>query len=179
MKPKVISEKIVYKSFLTKVIATKVRLSNGSKVDWEYIDHPDGVAVLPVDKDSNVYLVKEWRAAWKQDVIQIPAGTCISKTEQGRVNQVHNELREEIGQDARTIKKLIFYYGSGKINYVPHVYLATDLFPSQKDPDQDEILEIIKMPFDEAYEMFISGKEKTTSYTIIAFLMVKEKLSKN
>lgn len=171
MKPKVISEKVVYKSPLTKVISGKVKLSNGNIVEWDWIDNADGVAVLPVDKDGNVYLVKEWRAAWKKDVIQITAGSCVTEDEKIRIEQVHNELREEIGMDAKKVEKLISGYASGRINYQIHVYLATDLFPSKKDPDQDEILEVIKMPFKEAYDLFVSGKEKTTSYTLLAFLL--------
>lgn len=178
MKPKVISEKTVYKSPLTKVIAAKVRLSNGNIVDWEYIDHADGVAVLPLDRDGNVYLCKEWRLAWSRELIQIPAGTCATDNEKVRIQQVHNELREEIGMDARKVEKLIAYYNSGKINYMPHIYLATDLFPSPKTSDESEIINIVKMPFNEAYEKFISGKEPTSGLTLIAFLMAKEKLSK-
>lgn len=176
MKPKVLSEKIVYQSPLTKVISAKVKLSTGKVVDWDYIDNANAVAVLPLDDDGNVYLCKEWRIAWKKYVLQIPAGTCTAEDEKGRIQQVHNELQEEIGMDARKITKLISYMTSARINYVPHVYLAQDLFPAKKAPDEDEILEVIKMPFDKAYEMFVSGKELTTSYTIIAFLMAKDRL---
>lgn len=51
------------------------------------------------------------------------------------------------------------------------IYLARDLYPSKKDPDPDEFVEVIKMPFEKAYKMFVSGKVPTTSYTIIAFLL--------
>ncbi len=179
MKPKILSEKIVYQSSLTKIIATKVKMTNGKVVNWEYIDHANGVGVLPIDKDGNVYLCKEWRPAWKDYVLQIPAGTCIARDEKGRIKQVHNELREEIGMDTKKIEKLASFMVSGKINYMPHVYLANDLFPSYKDPDEDEVLEVIKIPFDKAYERFVSGKIPTTSYTLIAFLMAKEKLFSN
>lgn len=178
MKPKVLSEKVVYQSALTKVISAKVKLSNGKIVEWDYIDNANAVAVLPLDKDGNVYLCKEWRIAWKKYVLQIPAGTCTAEDEEGRIQQVHNELQEEIGMDAGKITKLGLYMTSARIKYVPHVYLAQDLFPSRRDPDEDEILDVIKMHFDKAYEMFISGKEFTPSYTLVAFLMAKDKLGK-
>lgn len=178
-KPKVISEKTVYKDSLTKVVSAKLKLPNGREVDWTYIDNADGVGVLPLDKEENVYLCKEWRVAWKRQVLQIPAGTCQTDDEKVRLEQVHNELQEEIGLDARKVEKLISYYSSGRINYQPHVYLATELFDSKKDKDQDEILEVIKMPFEKAFEMFVSGKEPTTSYTLIAFLLVKERLARH
>ena len=178
MKPKVISEKVVYKSPITKVVSAKVKLSTGKVVDWEYIDHPDGVSVLPMDKDGNVYLCKEWRLAWKREILSVPAGQCQADDEKVRIQQVHNELREEIGMDARKVTKLISYFAGGKINYMPHIYLATDLFPSTKSSDENEIINVIKIPFDNAYEMFVSGRETTSGHTLIAFLMAKEKLSK-
>ncbi len=174
MKPKIISEKVVYKSSLTKIIATKIKFSNNRVADWEYIDHANGVGILVLDKAKNVYLVKEWRPAWKDYVLQIPAGGCTASDEKGRIKQVHNELREEIGLDAKKIKKLISFMGSAKINYMPYIYLATDLFPSTKAPDEDEYVEVIKMPFKKAYQMFVSGKVLTTSYTLVAFLMAKD-----
>lgn len=176
MKPKILSEKVVYQSPLTKVLAAKVKLSNGKEVEWDWIDNADAVCILPIDKEGNVYLCKEWRVAYKRDILQIPAGTCTAEDEAGRLAQIHNELREEIGMDAKKITKLISYITSARINYMPHIYLAEDLFPSTKDPDEDEILEVIKMPFDQAYDMFVSGKELTPSYTIVAFLMAKDKL---
>ena len=85
----------------------------------------------------------------------------------------NNELREEISMDSDNIEKLISVLLAARVKSKIDIYLARDLFPSKKDPDEDEILEIIKMPFDEAYEMFVSGREPTTSYTLVAFLMAK------
>lgn len=78
--------------------------------------------------------------------------------------------------DASKITKLASYLTAARINYIPHVYLAQELFPSTKDPDEDEIIEVIKMPFQRAYDLFISGEELTTSFTFVAFLMAKQKL---
>lgn len=145
-------------------------------MEWDFIDNPNAVAMLPVDKNGYVYLCKEWRVAWKDYVVQIPAGTCVAEDEKARIQQVHNELQEEIGMDAKNVKKLTSCYAAASMNYQIHIYLATELFPSIKNPDEDEILEVIKMPFKKAYEQFVSGKVPTTSYTLIAFLMAKDKL---
>lgn len=175
-KPKVISEKIVYESYLTKVISAKVQLANGNLVEWDYIDNANGVVVLPIDKENNVYLCKEWRPAWKDYLLQAPAGSCVTEDEEVRVNQVHKELKEELGMDARRVEKLISILGTGRINYIAHIYLATDLYDTKKETQENELLEIVKMPFDEAYQMFVSGQTPTTGYTLIAFLMAKQKL---
>lgn len=75
--------------------------------------------------------------------------------------------------DAKKIDSLASVMLAARTRSKISIYLARDLYPENKDPDPDEILEIVKMPFEEAYEMFVSGKVLTTSYTLIAFLMVK------
>lgn len=176
IKPKIISEKIVYEGPSTKVHLAKVRLSNGKIVEWDHAHGSHVVAMLPLDSDNNVYLVREWRIAWKREVLQIPAGGCDALDEEGKLKQIHNELREEIGMDARKIDSLASVMLAARTRSKISIYLARDLYPENKDPDPDEILEIVKMPFDKAYEMFVSGNVLTTSYTLIAFLMTRNKL---
>lgn len=101
MKPKVISEEIVYESPSTKVHLARVQFPGGKIVEWDHVHGFHVVAMLPVDKDNNVYLVREWRIAWKDYLLQIPAGSCEAENEPGKLKQVHNELREEIGMDAK------------------------------------------------------------------------------
>lgn len=174
MKPKIISEKVLYKSNLSEVISAKVKLPNGKVVEWDYFGNADVVAILPIDQDGNVYLVSEWRPAWRKDIMQIPAGHCIAKTETGRIKQAHNELREETGMDAKTLKKIVVYTPSARMNYYVHIYLAQDLFSSYKDPDEDELIKVVKIPFQKAYQKFIKDWELTTSSTITALLLTKD-----
>lgn len=177
MKPKVISEVVVYEGPTTKVHLAKVKLKNGNIVEWDHAHGSNVVAMLPVDKDKNVYLVKEWRVAWRDYILQIPAGNCEVEDEAGKLKQLHNELREEIGMDAKKIESLITVMLAARTRTKISIYLVRDLFASTKDPDADEFLEVIKMPFDKAYKMFVSGKVPTTSYTLIAFLMAKARLN--
>lgn len=174
MKPKIISEKVLYKSKLSEVISAKVRLHTGKIVEWDYFGNADVVAVLPIDQDGNVYLVKEWRPAWRQEVVQIPAGHCTYKTELGRLKQAHNELREEIGMDAKKLKKIVKFATSARMNYTVHLYLAQDLFSSYKDPDVDEFIQVLKMPFKKAYKMFVEDWQLTTSSTIMALVLARD-----
>ena len=177
--PKMISEKIVYESDLTKVVLSEIELPDGKIVEWDWVDNSNVVAIVPIDEKGNIYLCKEWRPAWKTEVTQIPAGGCNAQDEDGRIKQAHNELREEIGMDAKKLEKLITYYGGGRMNYVIHVYFATGLFPSKKDPDEGEIIEVIKMPFEKAFDKFIKMGEPTFGSTVIGLLMAKDKLRGN
>lgn len=177
MKPKILSEKVLYKSNLSEVISAKVKLPNGKIVEWDYFGNSDVVAILPVDDQGNVFLVKEWRPAFRKDITQIPAGHCPYKTEAGRVKQAHNELREETGMDAKKLKKLVSYAPSARMNYKVYLYLAQDLFSSYKDPDDDELIDVVKMPFKKAYKMYVSDNKLTTSSTITALVLAKDSLT--
>ena len=176
MKPKILSRKIEYDKDWIKVVSAKVKFENGKTVDWNYISSGDAVAVVPADKDGNVYLSKEWRVAFDKEIIQIPAGSVKSDaTEEERIQQVHNELREEIGMDAKKIEKLTFVFGSARNRTSFHIYLATNLFESKKNPDEHEYINVIKMPLDKAVDFFVKNGE-TPNYTIIGLLLAKEKL---
>lgn len=174
MKPKVLKEKVIYKSNLSEVISATVRLKNGKVIEWDYFGNADVVAILPVDNDGNVYFCKEWRPAWKKDLVQLPAGHCSAKTEKGRLKQAHNELREEIGMDAKILKKLIVYAPSARMNYAVHLYLARGLFQFAKDPDEDEFIEVVKIPFKKAYQRFVVDWKLTTSSTMMGLILAKD-----
>lgn len=174
LNPKILEEKVVYKSGLSEVIVAKVKLPNNKIVEWDYFGNADVVAILPLDKEGNVYFCKEWRPAWKKDLIQIPAGHSIYKTEAGRLKQVHNELREETGFDAKELQKLAVYAPSARMNYKVYLYLARGLFKAYKAPDEDEFITVVKMPFKKAYQMFVKNWELTTSSTIMALVLAKD-----
>ena len=139
---------------------------------------PDGVCAVPLLPNKNVILVKEWRPAWKQPILQIPAGKCSSNKEADRIIQIRRELQEEIGYDAKTIKKLINFGAFAGIHHSSHVYLATNLFPSTVEKlaeDIHEHVEVTIMPLDDALNLFLSGREFTTSYTLIGLILAKHK----
>jgi ADP-ribose pyrophosphatase len=176
--PKLISRKNAFKGEFFDVFSDKVKLPNGKIVYWNAIDWTqDSVAIVAVDDRNNVYFSKEWRSAWKKEIMIIPAGGVEKNAkEKDNVKQARNELREEIGFDAKKFVKLATVLNSVRIRNIVHIYLATGLFKSTKEADPDEVIEIVKMPLKKAYEMFLTGKEKTTGYTILALILAKEKL---
>lgn len=136
MKPKIISKKTVYKCNWIKIDNVRLKLSCGKTVEWQKVKISDGVAVVALDNKNNIYLSKEWRIAWGRDVLQIPAGDCSKcKTEKAVFQQARNELREEIGLDARKWEKLVIAPLSARIEARMHIFLARDLFKSTKEKD--------------------------------------------
>lgn len=173
---KIISKKIKYKGSWANMEVAKIKLPTGNIVEWESIITSDAVAIVAVDKDKNIYLSKEWRVAWGKELLQIPAGMCGGKTGKAFLKQARNELREEIGFDAKKWEKLISFSFSGRQNTIFHIFLAQDLYKSPKKPDENEIIEVVKMPFKKACDIFLSGKILTTSYTLIGIALTKNKL---
>lgn len=175
VKPKVLSVKKVFKGVFFNVTESKLEYPGKKIATFHVPGFNDIVAVVPVE-GKDVYLVNEWRYAWGKEVLQLPAGQCPYKTEAGRIKQVRNELREEIGMDARKIVKLSSNIMSSNMKFRVHVYLATGLFRSEKAPDDHEFIQILRMPFEDALKKFTNGKSDTTGYTILGMLLAKAKL---
>ncbi len=173
--PKILGEETVYKRGI-EVVMAKVDFGDGTVHDQEYRKLPDVVAIVPIDSENNVYLCKEWRTAHRKYVLQIPAGKCNEKTEDGRIRQAHNELREEVGLDARKLEKLYSGLFMASIQSNVSIYLARELFESKKNPDSDEKIEVVKIPFEEALNLFSTGKEETLSYSYLGLVLARDKL---
>jgi ADP-ribose pyrophosphatase len=174
MNPKIISKKISYNASFFNVISTKLKFPNNLVKTEDFIDVKSNSAmIIAVDDKSNIYLSKEWRPAWRRRIIAIPGGNIKGKD---IVKNARRELREEIGFDARKIKKLITVLLGSKIKRKINIYLATGLFESPKKPDADELIDVVKMPIKRACKMFLSGKELTTAYTILGIILAMKKL---
>lgn len=173
---KIVSRKIKYRGIWIKVEELDIRLPDGRIGKWENVVSEDAVAIVALDKEKNIYLSKEWRSAWQRKIIQIPSGMCSSKIEKGILKQAHNELREEVGMDAKKWEKLVTFFLGGRHRAKVHIYLAQDLYKSAKKPDEYENIEVVKMPFAKACRDFLSGKILTTSYTIAGIALAKVKL---
>lgn len=179
--PKILGEKSVYQSPRLNVKRLKLQFENKPPVEWEIPSVMDGVNIVPLLDNGDVVLVREWRPAWKQPILQIPAGKCTSENESEQIEQAHLELREEIGMDAKKIKNLISFGAAAGIHQRLNIFLATDLYfatAKKKSEDEHEYIDIVTMPLQEALDLFLSGREFTTSYTIIGLLLAQRLLEK-
>jgi len=176
MKPKILSKKVKYKGIWPKIEGLRIKLSTGKIVNWERIVAKDAIAIVAIDNRNNIYLSKEWRVAWEREILQIPSGECKGETEKQILKQAQNELREEVGFDAKKWERLVTCFLSSRQRTRIHIILAQDLFESKKEREDSEIIEVVKMPFQKAYKLFLCGKEPTTTYTILGMALAKEKL---
>ncbi len=176
IEPEILSEKVEFEKDWIKIKSAKIKFPNGNVAEWCYPVCDSGVAIVPVDGDRNVYLVREWRLAYNRFITQIPAGQLEgAETEEDIQKKAHAELREEIGFDCKTLEKLTCCFVTSKIKYAAHIYLATGLFKSQKPADENEYVDVIKLPLADAIAKFTSA-EQTNSYTLIGLMLARDRL---
>jgi ADP-ribose pyrophosphatase len=127
-------------------------------------------AIVPVDAGKNVYLVRQFRAPLEKVTFEIPAGK-LDKSGEDRLQAAKRELREETGFQAENWTKLTDLATTpGFCTEVISIYLATGLSAGETDFDEDEFLNLVKMPLSEADDMVMRG-EICDSKTVCGILM--------
>ena len=127
----------------------RFRHDDGEEVEREFVDHPGAVAMLAHDGER-VYLVKQPReAVGEQALLEVPAGKLDEEGEEP-LDTARRELVEEIGKGAREWEHLTTCWSSpGFSNERYHVYLATDLYDESAEAEENERIEIHRVPLAE------------------------------
>jgi ADP-ribose pyrophosphatase len=154
----VIGSEILHRGRLGNFRVDTVRFSDGRTSTREILGHPGAVAIVAIDPDGSVLFVRQWRTAAGRALLEIPAGTLDLVDSAGTIEDPERaaprELEEETGYRAGTWRKLAaFWTAPGFASELMHLYLATDLRPAHGErlgPDEDERLELTRLPFDEA-----------------------------
>lgn len=153
------------------------RLPNGKLAKREVARHIGAAAVLPVDSDGSVYLVRQFRSPVDRVLLEIPAGKLDYKGED-RLEAAQRELREETGFTAGNWVHLNDMLSTvGFCDECISIFLARDLSAGDCNPDEDEFLNVVKMPLSEAIDMVLSN-EINDAKTICALMMAQTILGK-
>lgn len=135
----------------------KVRKPNGTTTTRDVVEHSDCVAIVPIDHEDNVLLVRQFRYPVGTPLLEVPAGG----TEPGEdvLDCVRRELQEETGYLPRKLQKLGGFYSiPGYGTEYLYVYAAWDLQPSRLVAEDTDEIEVIKVPLSQIPEMISSGK---------------------
>lgn len=164
-----ISSEKIYNGKIINLSVDQVLLPNGKTSTREVVSHNGAVCIVAIDKDNMLYMVNQFRYPFNCELLEIPAGKLDSPNEDPKEASIR-ELREETG----LIAKDMFYLGEFKpsvayLTEVIHMYLATQFENGSQDLDDDEFLDVIKIPFDEAIEKILNN-EITDGKTIAALL---------
>ncbi len=134
-----------------------VEMPNGRTATREVVEHEPVVAIVPIDGDGNVVLVRQYRLATGGVLLEVPAGG-VDKGESPE-DAAQRELREEIGMRAASLEPIgEFYVSPGFLTEYVYAFLATDLSDSPADADEDEDIAVVRVPLAEAVAMVERGE---------------------
>lgn len=170
------SEKI-YEGKILNLKVDTVELPDKKYTKREIVEHSGGVGVVAITKIDNIILVNQYRQAISKEILEIPAGK-LEIGEEPRSTALR-ELQEETGYSAQKLRYITeFYPTPGYCTEKIHLFVADDLVLGEQNLDEHEYVEVVEIPFDEAYEKVLNG-DIVDAKTIIAILLIKNERSKN
>ncbi|MBE6580717.1 MAG: NUDIX hydrolase [Ruminococcaceae bacterium] len=178
LEEKKLSSESIFDGKVLHVRRDEVALPNGEGAVREYVHHIGAVAILPLTDEGEVILERQFRYPFGDILVEIPAGKLDSPEEDPRKAALR-ELREETGAVAADLTYLGDYYGSPAIlDERIRLYLATGLSFTEQQTDDDEFLEVFRMPLEALVEEVMSGNlpdGKTQVAALRVWAMLKEK----
>lgn len=155
---KKLSSEDIFDGALLHVKRDTVKLPNGNEATREWIRHPGASSVIPVLPDGRIVLVRQYRYPIGKVTLEVPAGK-LDAPDEDPLYCATRELSEETGYQAEHIEKLTTIATTvGFSNEYIHLYVAEGLMPGKQHPDEDEFINVVKVPLDEAVQMVLDGR---------------------
>jgi ADP-ribose diphosphatase len=146
----------IYEGRIVKLDLLDVRLPDGKEAKREIIRHPGAVAMVALDPQKKVLLVRQFRAAAGKTLLEIPAGTL--NLNETPLACAQRELQEETGYRAENFEPLGgIYTAPGYTTEFIHLFYATGLSESRLAHDDDEFIEVERVTMSEALAMIDRG----------------------
>lgn len=175
LKEETINSELVFDGRLVKLRVDTVRLPDGRKATREIVVHRGAVAMVPLLNHDKVVMVRQYRQAAGEVLLEIPAGTSEPGEEPHEC--ADRELQEETGYKAGKITEMFSsYLAPGYSSEMLHTFLAEDLTKVESRSDEDEFLEVVEIPLDDAVDLIRTGGIKDAK-TICGLLMAQRIVS--
>ena len=180
MNHKIMNEKTIQSKqiFTGNIVSLRVDTVEGPNgiTTREIIDHVPAVSILPFKAPDTIFLIKQFRKATEQILIEVPAG-CINNNEPP-LEAAKRELQEETGFIANTITPICeAYMAPGFCNEYIHFFIATNLAKAKTKFDQDEYIELSQYNLQDALTL-IEKKEIVDAKTILSLLYLNQHIKK-
>ena len=173
---KTIESEYIYKGAILNLRRDKVNVINGTSYR-EIIEHNGGAAIVAMKDDRSVIMVKQYRKAPEEVMLEVPAGK--RDDDEAPEEVAVRELKEETGYTANSIIPLGRMHPTpGYSQEVLYLFLAQDLIPGETNFDDNEAIDICEYPLDELVDMIMSGEIKDGK-TQVALLMTAEYLRRS
>jgi ADP-ribose pyrophosphatase len=168
-----LTQEIVFRGQLLRIRVDTVALPNGQVANREIVEHPGAVAVVARTEDGQVLLVRQFRYAVNDFSLELPAG-CLDVPGEDETTAIVRELSEETGYAARSMIYLGCIHSSpGFSSERTHIFATEGLAAARTaHPAEDEFLDLVQVPFEEALAMIKRGEIKDAK-TIAGLLWVQ------
>lgn len=165
---------LVHKGAIIDYYQDTVKVPNGNVVTWDFIAHKGAAAVVAVNKEGRLLMVRQYRNALDRETLEIPAGGLNGIDEPTDVAAAR-ELEEETGYKAGRLELLITLRTTVAFcNEKIDVYVATDLMPSRQNLDEDEFIGVETYSIEELTQMIYDCKIQDGK-TVAALMAYKSK----
>jgi len=175
MKPeKTLATQQIYQGHAVNMRVDTVEKAGGKKTTRDVAEHSDCIAVVAIDEQDNVLLVRQFRYPVDRFLLEIPAGGIDPGEEP--IDSVRRELQEEIGYLPRKIDKLGgFYTTPGYGTEYLHCFLATDLVPGRLVAEDTDDIELVRVSLDEIPQLIASGEicDAKSIASLLMFLFIR------
>jgi len=169
---------LVYQCKIFDVWEEEIDLPNGKSIKQSWIDHKPTVAIVAINDKNDLILIKQYRAAVKKTLLEIPAGT-FDHPKESPVGCAQRELAEETGFKAKKLVKLFEgYLLPGYCNEYMYFYLAQGLIHAPLTPDEDEFIETMPVSFAQAHQLIKNG-EIIDAKTVLGITLAEKFLQQN
>ena len=162
----------IFEGAIVHLVRDTVIIPNGAKATREVCLHNGAVCVVPITENNEIIMERQFRYPFDEVLWEIPAGK-LDPGEFDRLEAAKRELREETGYTAQNFTYIGDIYPSPAIlNENISMYIATGLQKGEQDLDEDEFLDVVKVPFDEVVRKILNN-EITDGKTQTAVLKAK------
>ncbi|MBY5946478.1 NUDIX hydrolase [Photobacterium rosenbergii] len=146
-------------------------LPDGREIEFTTVKHPGAVIIVPIDESGNLIMLKQYRPAIKDWILEFPAGTLESNED--ILGCAQRELAEETQLSARHWHNLgELFPVPGFCDEVQYLFLASLLKPCQAQCDEDEVIEVVKMTPTEFLSK-VAENEIKDAKTLAAYLKLQ------
>lgn len=154
-----------------------MQIPNGNIAKWDFIKHKGAAAVVPIDEQGRLIMVRQYRNALERYTLEIPAGGLQTSEEPTR-DAAARELSEETGYHCDQLELLLSIRTTVAFcNEKIDIYVAEHLTPGKQHLDEDEYVQVKAYPLEELVEKIYAG-EIQDSKTVAAILAYKDKYHK-
>ena len=154
---KTVSSQLIFNGRAVKLRIDTVQTASGRKTTREIVEHADCVAIIAVDAEDKVLLVKQFRKPVEKELLEIPAGGI--DPGESPEDAVRREMQEESGYLPQKLERLGgFYSAPGYCTEYLSLYLASDLTPSRLFAEDTEGIEVVWVPLNQVPELIASGR---------------------